>query len=92
MHITKVVYVEMPTDEVYSKLNALGCIEITDYNTIEITKDNIKYAIDTIIENAIMGEDGTTLTELEELLVEGLGSDVLDALKNDTIDLVMLIP
>lgn len=91
MYITKLVYVEMPTDEVYSKLNALGCITITDYNTIEITKENIEYAINTIIEDAIIGENDITLTELNELLVECLGSDVLEALKDNTIDLVMLV-
>lgn len=91
MHITKLVYVEMPTDEVYSQLNALGCITITDYGTIEITKENIEYAKETIVENAIVGDEEITLTELDELLVEGLGSDVLEALMNDTIDLVMLI-
>lgn len=91
MYITKLVYVEMPTDEVYSKLNALGCITITDYNTIEITKENIEYAINNILEDAIMGENDITLTELNELLVECLGSDVLEALNDNTIDLVMLV-
>lgn len=88
MHITKLVYAGMPTDENYSVLNATGTLVITDYNTIEITRDSVDYATTLIIMNEY---DSISLEDYLFILKETIGSDVYAALMNSEIDLVMLV-
>ena len=94
MHIYKIMFVEGTfTQEEKSKYN-YDIIEVTEYNTKEISSRAIRHLEDEIMtmETVIDDECYTGYkAEDRELIKERIGSDVYDKLLNEELDFIMLI-
>lgn len=91
MYITKLVYVESGDvpEQLWEELKAMNLIQFTDYDTLEITKDNY----DNFKENMTNEPDEyeKTWEGLRQELIDCCGSDVIEALEKDEIDLIMFV-
>ena len=94
MHIYKMTFVEDTfTQEEESKYNHY-IIEVTDYNTKEISSGSIRYLEDDIMTMETVTDDECCAgykAEDRELIKERIGSDVYDMLLNEELDFIMLI-
>lgn len=86
MYINKMVFTELTTEQ-YDELNELNILQFTDYNTTEITADHLQETLQEIEEE--QGKDKTT--EVIETLNDALGSDVVEMLRKDELDFVMVV-
>lgn len=86
MYINKMVFTELTTEQ-YDELNELNILQFTDYNTTEITADHLQETLEEIEEE--QGKDKTT--EVIETLNDALGSDVVEMLRKDELDFVMVV-
>ena len=99
LRVTKVVYHEVD-DSTRTALRNAGVLDYTDYNTCELTKDSIEFgrktceqSLDDQLESAD-GDDNAIINiidEYDEWLANIFGKDVIQALKDEVIDLVMII-
>lgn len=86
MYINKMVYTELTTEQ-YDELNELNILQFTDYNTTEITADWLEEILKDIKE-----EQGIEkFMEVLETLNDALGSDVVEMLRKDELDFVMVV-
>ena len=86
MYINKMVLTELTTEQ-YDELNELNILQFTDYNTTEITADHLQETLREIKEE--QGKDKTI--EVIETLNDALGSDVVEMLRKDELDFVMVV-
>lgn len=86
MYINKMVFTELTTEQ-YDELNELNILQFTDYNTTEITADHLQETLEEIEEE--QGKDKTI--EVIETLNDALGSDVVEMLRADELDFVMVV-
>ena len=86
MYINKMVFTELTTEQ-YDELNELNILQFTDYNTTEITADHLQETLQEIEEE--LGKDKTI--EVIETLNDALGSDVVEMLRKDELDFVMVV-
>ena len=86
MYINKMVFTELTTEQ-YDELNELNILQFTDYNTTEITADHLQETLEEIEEE--QGKDKTT--EVIETLSDALGSDVVEMLRKDELDFVLVV-
>ena len=86
MYINKMVFTELTTEQ-YDKLKELNILQFTDYNTTEITADHLQETLEEIEEE--QGKDKTI--EVIETLNDALGSDVVEMLRKDELDFVMVV-
>ena len=86
MYINKMVFTELTTEQ-YEELNELNIIQFTDYNTTEITADHLQETLEEIEEE--QGKDKTI--EVIETLNDALGSDVVEMLRKDELDFVLVV-
>ena len=86
MYINKTVFTELTTEQ-YDELNELNILQFTDYNTTEITADHLQETLEEIEEG--QGKDKTI--EVIETLNDALGSDVVEMLRKDELDFVMVV-
>ena len=86
MYISKMVFTELTTEQ-YDELNELNILQFTDYNTTEITADHLQETLEEIEEE--QGKDKTI--EVIETLNDALGSDVVEMLRKDELDFVMVV-
>ena len=86
MYINKMVFTELTTEQ-YDELNELNILQFTDYNTTEITADHLQETLQEIHEE--QGKDKTI--EVIETLNDALGSDVVEMLRKDELDFVMVV-
>ena len=86
MYINKMVFTELTTEQ-YDELNELNILQFTDYNTTEITADHLQETLQEIEEE--QGKDKTI--EVIETLNDALGSDVVEMLRADELDFVMVV-
>lgn len=86
MYINKMVFTELTTEQ-YDELNELNILQFTDYNTTEITADHLQETLEEIEEE--QGKDKTI--EVIETLNDALGSDVVEMLRKDGLDFVMVV-
>ena len=84
MYTYKMVFIE---EEYTENLDKFKIIQITDYNTQEITKDNVQDRVQELKENP--DEFNYTLEEFEEEMRNSLG-EAYDMLLNDTLDFVLI--
>ena len=94
MHIYKMTFVEDTfTQEEKSKYN-YDIIEVTEYNTKEISSGAIRHLEDEVMTMETVTDDecytGYT-TEDRELIKDRIGSYVYDMLLNEELDFIMLI-
>lgn len=86
MYINKMVFTELTTEQ-YDELNELNILQFTDYNTTEITADWLEEILKEIKE-----EQGIEkFTEVLEIVEDALGSDVVEMLRKDELDFVMVV-
>lgn len=86
MYINKMVFTELTTEQ-YDELNELNILQFTDYNTTEITADHLQETLQEIKE-----EQGIEkFTEVLEIVEDALGSDVVEMLRADELDFVMVV-
>ena len=86
MYINKTVFTELTTEQ-YDELNELNILQFTDYDTTEITADHLQETLEEIEEE--QGKDKTL--EVIETLNDALGSDVVEMLRKDELDFVMVV-
>ena len=86
MYINKMVFTELTTEQ-YDELNELNILQFTDYNTTEITADHLQETLEEIEEE--QGKDKTI--EVIETLNDALGSDVVEMLRKDELDFVLVV-
>ena len=86
MYINKMVFTELTTGQ-YDELNELNILQFTDYNTTEITADHLQETLEEIEEE--QGKDKTI--EVIETLNDALGSDVVEMLRKDELDFVLVV-
>ena len=86
MYVSKMVFTELTTEQ-YDELNELNILQFTDYNTTEITADHLQETLEEIEEE--QGKDKTI--EVIETLNDALGSDVVEMLRKDELDFVMVV-
>ena len=86
MYINKMVFTELTTEQ-YDELNELNILQFTDYNTTEITADHLQETLEKIEEE--QGKDKTI--EVIETLNDALGSDVVEMLRKDELDFVLVV-
>ena len=86
MYINKMVFTELTTEQ-YDELNELNILQFTDYNTTEITADHLQETLQEIKEE--QGKDKTI--EVIETLNDALGSDVVEMLRKDELDFVLVV-
>ena len=86
MYINKMVFTELTTEQ-YDELNELNILQFTDYNTTEITADHLQETLEEIEEE--QGKDKTI--EVIETLNDALGSDVVEMLRKDELDFVIVV-
>ena len=86
MYTNKMVFTELTTEQ-YDELNELNILQFTDYNTTEITADHLQETLEEIEEE--QGKDKTI--EVIETLNDALGSDVVEMLRKDELDFVMVV-
>lgn len=86
MYINKMVFTELTTEQ-YDELNELNILQFTDYGTTEITADHLQETLQEIKE-----EQGIEkFTEVLENVEDALGSDVVEMLRKDELDFVMVV-
>lgn len=94
MRIYKIMFVEDTfTQEEQSKYN-YDIIEVTEYNTKEISSRSIRHLEDEIMTKETVTDDECYTgykAEDRELIKERIGSDVYDKLLNEELDFIMLI-
>ncbi len=94
MHIYKMTFVEDTfTLEEKSKYN-YDIIEVTEYNTTEISSGAIRHLEDEVMTMETVTDDECYTgykAEDRELIKEHIGSDVYDMLLNEELDFIMLI-
>lgn len=95
MHIYKMTFVEDTfTQKEKSKYN-YDIIEVTEYNTKEISSGAIRHLEDEVMTMKTVTDDDECCTgykaEDRELIKERIGSDVYDMLLNEELDFIMLI-
>ena len=86
MYINKMVFTELTTEQ-YDELNELNILQFTDYDTTEITADHLQAALEEIEEE--QGKDKAI--EVIEALNDALGSDVVEMLRKDELDFVLVV-
>ena len=86
MYINKMVFTELTTEQ-QDELNELNILQFTDYNTTEITADLLQETLEEIEEE--QGKDKTI--EVIETLNDALGSDVVEMLRKDELDFVLVV-
>ena len=86
MYVNKMVFAEMTTEQ-FQQLEEMNILQFTDYNTNEITADNLQVRLEEIEEE--QGKDKTI--EVIETLNDALGSDVVEMLRKDELDFVMVV-
>lgn len=86
MYINKMVFTELTTEQ-YDELNELNILQFTDYGTTEITADHLQETLEEIEEE--QGKDKTI--EVIETLNDALGSDVVEMLRKDELDFVLVV-
>ena len=94
MYIYKMTFVEDTfTQEEQSKYN-YDIIEVTDYNTKEISSGSIRHLEDEVMTMETVTDDECYTgykAEDRELIKERIGWDVDDMLRNEELDVVMLV-
>ena len=86
MYINKMVFTELTTEQ-YDELNELNILQFTDYDTTEITADHLQETLEEIEEE--QGKDKTI--GVIETLNDALGSDVVEMLRKDELDFVLVV-
>ena len=86
MYVNKMVFAEI-TREQEQELNELNILQFTDYNTTEITADWLEEILKDIKE-----EQGIEkFMEVLEIVEDAIGSDVVEMLRKDELDFVMVV-
>lgn len=85
MYINKMIFVEENDTQ---NLDKFRIIQVTDYNTQEITKDNVQDRVQELKQNP--NEFDYTLEEFEEEMRNSLG-EAYDMLLNDELDFVLIV-
>ena len=86
MYVNKMVFAEI-TREQEQELAEMRILQFTDYNTNEITADNLQVRLEEIKEE--QGEE--EFTEALEIVNNAIGSDVTEMLRNNQLDFVMVV-
>ena len=86
MYVNKMVFTEI-TREQEQELAEMRILQFTDYNTNEITADNLQVRLEEIKEE--QGEE--KFTEVLEIVNNAIGSDVTEMLRNNQLDFVMVV-
>ena len=86
MYVNKMVFAEI-TREQEQELSEMSILQFTDYNTNEITADNLQVRLEEIKEE--QGEE--KFTEVLEIVNNAIGSDVTEMLRNNQLDFVMIV-
>ena len=86
MYVNKMVFTEI-TREQEQELSEMRILQFTDYNTNEITADNLQVRLEEIKEE--QGEE--KFTEVLEIVNNAVGSDVTEMLRNNQLDFVMVV-
>ena len=86
MYVNKMVFAEI-TREQEQELSEMSILQFTDYNTNEITADNLQVRLEEIKEEQGEGK----LTEVLEIVNGAIGSDVTEMLRNNQLDFVMVV-
>lgn len=86
MYVNKMVFTEI-TGEQEQELSEMRILQYTDYNTNEITADNLQTRLEEIEEE--QGKE--KFTEALEIVNDAIGSDVTEMLRNNQLDFVMVV-
>ncbi len=86
MYVNKMVFTEI-TREQEQELAEMCILQYTDYNTNEITADNLQVRLEEIKEEQGEGK----FTEVLEIVNSAIGSDVTEMLRNNQLDFVMVV-
>ena len=86
MYVNKMVFAEI-TREQEQELAEMRILQFTDYNTNEITADNLQVRLEEIEEE--QGKE--KFTEALEIVKDAIGSDVTEMLRNNQLDFVMVV-
>ena len=86
MYVNKMVFAEI-TREQEQELSEMRILQFTDYNTNEITADNLQVRLEEIKEEQGEGK----FTEALEIVNNAIGSDVTEMLRNNQLDFVMVV-
>ena len=86
MYVNKMVFAEI-TREQEQELSEMRILQYTDYNTNEITADNLQVRLEEIKEEQGEGK----FTEVLEIVNSAIGSDVTEMLRNNQLDFVMVV-
>ena len=86
MYVNKMVFAEI-TREQEQELAEMRILQFTDYNTNEITADNLQVRLEEIKEEQGEGK----FTEALEIVNDAIGSDVTEMLRNNQLDFVMVV-
>ena len=86
MYVNKMVFAEI-TREQEQELSEMRILQFTDYNTNEITADNLQTRLEEIEEEQGEGK----FTEVLEIVNNAIGSDVTEMLRNNQLDFVMVV-
>ncbi len=86
MYVNKMVFAEI-TGEQEQELSEMRILQFTDYNTNEITADNLQVRLEEIKEEQGEGK----FTEVLEIVNNAIGSDVTEMLRNNQLDFVMVV-
>lgn len=86
MYVNKMVFTEI-TGEQEQELSEMRILQFTDYNTNEITADNLQTRLEEIEEE--QGKE--KFTEALEIVNDTIGSDVTEMLRNNQLDFVMVV-
>ena len=86
MYVNKMVFAEI-TGEQEQELSEMRILQFTDYNTNEITADNLQVRLEEIEEE--QGEE--EFTKVLEIVNNAIGSDVTEMLRNNQLDFVMVV-
>ena len=86
MYVNKMVFTEI-TGEQEQELSEMRILQFTDYNTNEITADNLQTRLEEIEEE--QGKE--KFTEALEIVNDAIGSDVTEMLRNNQLDFVMVV-
>jgi hypothetical protein len=87
MYINKVVFVEADDfNEDFRKFDdEFGIVQLTDYDTNEISADHIQILLDDL------KDDEEKLDDFKQALIDSLGGDVFEALEKDQIDFCLVV-
>ena len=86
MYVNKMVFAEI-TREQEQELSEMRILQFTDYNTNEITAENLQTRLEEIEEEQGEGK----FTEVLEIVNNAIGSDVTEMLRNNQLDFVMVV-